>query len=63
MTWAKVGLILNAVGGAVVALTGYWGLAAGWGGRIVWASTLCRWSWWLGWALLVLGFALQLRDG
>ena len=62
MTCAKFGLILNAIGGAMVAVTGYKGLAAGFGGPIVWTSSLWHCLWWLGWVLLVVGFVFQLFD-
>ena len=53
------GLALNFSGTVLLGIAGA-GLAAGYGGAIVWKNALWHVSWWLGWLLLALGFALQL---
>ena len=54
------GLALSFVGTVIVGVAGYWGLAAGYGGPIVWVSPSWRIAWLLGWSLLAIGFFLQL---
>ena len=56
---ARLAVACNFVGALVVAVAGYFGLAAGYGGPILWSDW--RWcaTWWGGWALLAIGFGLQ----
>jgi hypothetical protein len=53
------GLALNFIGTVLLGFATYKGLAAGYGGPIVWQSSWWRAAWFLGWVLLALGFALQ----
>ena len=53
------GLALNFIGSVLVGLAGYFGLAAGYGGAIVWLHPLWAWAWRFGWFLLAAGFAVQ----
>jgi len=53
------GLGLNFIGAVLLGIAGVAGLAAGYGGPIVWKNAWWHASWWLGWLLLALGFALQ----
>lgn len=55
-----LGLLSDFLGAVVVGFSGYFGLAAGFGGSILWESPHWRNLWWVGWALLALGFLLQL---
>jgi hypothetical protein len=63
MNLAQIGLALNFVGAVFIGLSSQIGLAAGFGGPIVWKA----WSWRvgnvLGWVLLSVGFLLQLFYG
>jgi len=57
---ARWGLSLNFLGSIAVGLSAYKGLAAGFGGPIVWTSSFYRVAWIVGWVLNALGFLLQL---
>jgi len=59
MNIVRLGLGLNFIGTLVVAAAGYFGLAAGFGGPIVWVNMLWPIAWWLGWLLVAAGFLLQ----
>ncbi|MEK6776946.1 MAG: hypothetical protein AABY87_08710 [bacterium] len=59
MNVTRLGLIFNFIGTLVIAAAGYFGLTAGFGGPIVWSSTLWAIAWWIGWLLFAIGFVLQ----
>lgn len=54
------GLILNTVGGVILALFGYSGTTAAFGGELVPKNTIWKWLNYAGWPILILGFILQL---
>lgn len=56
-TW---GLILNLVGGGLLAASGLYGFASGWGGGIVWEPRWWRGIHYIGWILFLAGFTMQL---
>lgn len=53
--YALVGLILNLVGTVGVGLIPYFGMAAGYGGPIVFRSALWAWAWALAWLVFIAG--------
>ena len=58
-TLVKLGLASDFVGAVMVSFSGYFGLAAGFGGPIVWENKLWRGLWWFGWAFFAMGLFLQ----
>jgi hypothetical protein len=59
MDAAHVGLALNFVGAVLLGVSSQFGLAAGFGGPIVWKKTYWGWINVVGWSLLAIGFLIQ----
>ena len=59
VTLVRWGLACNILGTVFVGFSSFFGLAAGWGGSIVWNSRLGRLMYWLGWGLMFFGFIVQ----
>lgn len=60
MDAAQIGLLVNFVGATLLGISSQFGLAAGWGGLIVWKKLPWKWANILGWILLAVGFLIQL---
>lgn len=59
MNLARQGLELDFLGTIMIGAASYMGLSAGFGGPIVWTSSVWQITYFMGWASLATGFLLQ----
>ena len=59
MDLSRLGLNLDFGGTLMVGFASYFGLAAGFGGPIVWTTMGWKITYFLGWVCLAVGFLLQ----
>lgn len=59
MSLSSVGLDMNFVGSVMIGLGSYFGIAAGFGGPLVWSSTFWKVVFFVGWFLMASGFLFQ----
>jgi len=57
--YTLIGLFLNVAGTVGVGLIPYFGMAAGFGGPIVFRSSLWAWAWGLAWLVFIVGAVLS----